>query len=148
MSDREVKIVLTSLSVNVFFFLKLSLLLYDRVQGVIGVYLTFRAVHAMEPGETVTYSWHTLSVTMTVAGTLLHRVCKKNETFLKKGTLMAMTAVTTTSSSHLVLSSTASFLSLSLFSAEFSVPLSLYFWVAVSGHYWYSPFKQRHTPFH
>lgn len=107
MSDREIKIVLTSLSLCRYFFLKLSLLLYDRVRGVIGVSLTFRAVHAMEPGETVTYSWHTLSVTMTVAGTLLHRVCKKNETFLKKATLMVMTAVTTTSSSHLVLSSTA-----------------------------------------
>lgn len=96
-----------------FFSHDLSPLLYDRVRGVIGVFLTFRAVHAMEPWKTVTYSWHTLSVTMTVAGTLLHRVCKKNETFLKKATLMVMTAVTTTSNSHLVFSFTASFLSLS-----------------------------------
>lgn len=96
-----------------FFSHALSSLLYDRIWGVIGVFLTFRAVHAMEPWETVTYSWHTLSVTMTVAGTLLHRVCKKNETFLKKATLMVMTAVTTTSNSHLVFSSIASFLSLS-----------------------------------
>lgn len=110
----------------------LSLLLYDRVWGVIGVFLTFRAVHAMEPWETVTYSWHTLSVTMTVAGTLLHRVCKKNETFLKKATLMVMTAVTTTSNSHLVFSFTASFRSLSL-SHTFSVPSST---PALSGGLW------------
>jgi len=110
MSDRGV-IVHFSLSLS----LSLSISLFDRVWGVIGEFLTFRAVHAMEPWETVTYSWHTLSVAMTVTGTLLHRICEKNETFLyiKKATLTVMTAVTTISNSHLVFSSTASFLSFS-----------------------------------
>lgn len=118
-----------------------SLSLFDRVRGVIGVFLTFRAVHAMEPWETVTYSWHTLAITMTVTGTLLHRVCEKNETFQKKKKKGHFDG-NDSCNQHIQLSSCL------FLHCIVPLSLSLQFWVAVSGHYWYNPFKQRHTPFH